>query len=64
MKEELTTKMHSEFSVSVNTDIKHKCFCALKDMQMFSYSLEYVCNIYKISKYDIEKYSSEFNKTV
>ena len=27
MKEELTTKMHSEFTIDAETEIKHKAFC-------------------------------------
>ena len=60
MKEELTTKMDSEFSVSKETDVKHRCFCALKDIQSFSYSTERVCALYNVSPEQIERYKAEF----
>lgn len=32
MKEELTTAMHSEFNVDIETDIKHKAFSVWKQL--------------------------------
>lgn len=32
MEEELTSKMHSEFTVSDEADISHRVFCVVKDL--------------------------------
>lgn len=61
MKEELTTKMHSEFKVSSQIDIEHKCLCALSDMKNFSYSIEDVAKIYKISSEEINAYQKKLS---
>ena len=60
MKEELTTQMHSEFSISEETDIRHRCFCALKDIKDFSYTLEKVCVLYNVTPKQIETHKKEF----
>ena len=60
MTDELTTKMHSEFDISKETEIKHKCYMALLDIKEFNYSIEYVCELYNISKEEIEQHKSEF----
>lgn len=60
MKEELTTKMHSEFSVTEKTDTKHKCFCALSDMDLFSYSIEKAAVLYAVTTDDILSYQNEY----
>lgn len=61
MKEELTTKMHAEFSVSDKTELNHKCFCAISDMNLFSYSLEKAASIYGITTQELQKYIDELS---
>ena len=45
-KEELTKKMHSEFSISEEINIKHKCFAALNDMLKFNTDIERASKTY------------------
>lgn len=59
MNEELTTKMHSEFTVSEITDIKHKCSCAVSDMEQYNYSIEKAALIYQIKIEDIQQFIKE-----
>jgi hypothetical protein len=63
-KEELNTKMHSEFIVSEENNVKHKCFAALRDMSKFNYSIDKASKTYNVSISQIESYTSEFNKLV
>lgn len=60
MKDELTTKMHSEFTISKQTEIKLKVYCALSDIKEFKYSIEKVCKLYGITKENIELYRKEY----
>jgi hypothetical protein len=63
-KEELNTKMHSEFTVSDEIDVKHQCFAALKDMTKFNYTIEKASKTYGVSISQIESFTLEFNKLV
>ncbi len=63
-KEELTTKMHSEFTVSEETNIKHKCFAALNDMLKRNTNIEQASETYGVSISDIKKHSLEFNNLI
>jgi hypothetical protein len=60
MREELTAKMHSEFTISKQTEIKHKVFCALSDVKEFKYSIKEVCKLYGITEKDIDLYRNEY----
>jgi hypothetical protein len=60
MKEELTTKMHSEFQVSEETDLKHRCFSALECMTEFGYSAKDAADIYGVSVTEIDKFRDAF----
>ncbi|RWX00929.1 hypothetical protein [Flavobacterium cerinum] len=60
-KEELTTKMHSEFTVSNDTDKKHRAFSAITSMRSLDYSIDQVAELYNVSKNDIEKYLPEYD---
>ena len=61
-KEELTTKMHSEFTISEETNIKHKCFAALNDMLKYNYTIEEVSKIFGVTITDIRKHTLEFDE--
>ena len=61
IKEELNTKMHSEFKVPKKTDIKHKSFAALRSMSDLKYTKEKAADIYDVTVSDIEKHKPEFN---
>lgn len=61
LKEELTTSMHSEFTVSKEIDLKHKAFSVLtlsgiKDVQQ----IKYWCSIYEVPIRIVMSYLPEF----
>ncbi len=60
MKEELTSKMHREFQVSDETDVKHRCFSALECIYEYNYSIEDAAEIYGITISDIQQHRAEF----
>jgi len=60
-KEELTTKMHAEFTVSKETEIKHKAFTVLtlsgvKEVQ----TIKYWCEVYQIPIRTVMRFLPEF----
>ncbi|MGV8944869.1 MAG: hypothetical protein ACOH1N_00440 [Lutibacter sp.] len=61
MKEELTTKMHSEFTVSPETEIKHSVFAVLT---LINYSdkekLAEYAKLYRVTIDDIEMHKDEY----
>ena len=61
-KEELTAKMHSEFTISDETNIKHKCFAALNDMLKYNYTIEEASKTFGVTITDIKKYTVEFDE--
>lgn len=62
MKEELTTKMHSEFTVTPETEVKHRCFCALMLLPKDSTDsdIEKRAKQYGVSLSDVKKYSDDY----
>lgn len=61
-KEELTTKMHSEFSISDEATTRLTALMALSDMNKFNYSIDTVCELYSLTEIDISKHQKEFEK--
>lgn len=61
MKEELTTAMHSEFTVDAETDLKHTCFAALGCISD-GMKVETAIDVYEIERKDLEKNLDEYNK--
>lgn len=61
-KEELTTKMHSEFNVSPETDVKHIAFAALSRIKKYGYTMEEVLSIFDITEKQILQHEAEFNR--
>lgn len=61
MKEELTEKMHGEFSVSEATEIKHRAWIVLS-MADFEdkFMLEHWAGVYNVSMDDVERHSYEY----
>jgi acyl-CoA-binding protein len=63
MKEELTTKMHSEFQCSKADDIRNRVFSVLK---IADYSnkenLKKYALMYQVTLGDVEKHKKEFDK--
>ena len=60
MKEELTTKMLGEFKVSDVVDIKHRCFSALKSIEL-GFSILEVTELYNVTEEQINRYKEKFN---
>lgn len=48
--EELTTAMHSEFTVSEETDIKHRCWTAWECIEDGDFSFDKACQVYNVTK--------------
>lgn len=61
MKEELTTEMHAEFTVDVETELKHTCFAALECIAD-GMKVEIAIDIYEIERKDLQKNLDEYNK--
>lgn len=59
MREELTTAMHSEFSVDAETDLKHRVWAAVRMVENGTFSQEEALSAFGISSADYQKYSSE-----
>ena len=61
LKEELTTKMHSEFSVSVETDIKHRVFSLLTLTGVKNEdSIKKWLSNYDVTLEQVQKYMTEY----
>lgn len=58
MKEELTTKMHSEFTIDQETELKHRAFSALQS----GADLETASRRYDVPIEIIKKYEPEYNE--
>lgn len=56
MKEELTTKMHSEFTVTSETDVRHKVIAAISTINKLGYSEQKAAEIYGVTVDDIRSY--------
>ena len=56
MNDELTTKMHSEFSISPEKELELTIRAAVQDKIELKYSIEKICNLYKITEKQIETY--------
>jgi len=61
MKEELTTAMHSEFTVDAETDLKHTCFAALGCIAD-GMKAETAIEIYEIEMEELKKNLDEYNR--
>lgn len=61
MKEELTEKMHSEFTIDAESDLKHVCFAALGCISD-GMKAETAIEIYEIEMKDLKKNLDEYNR--
>ena len=59
MKDEFTSKMHEEFSVDTETEIKHRCWSALAMIKDTTNKEEVAswANIYMVTVEDVLKFS-------
>jgi hypothetical protein len=53
-RDELTEKMHSEFTISKEQERKIKVRLAREDMKDFKYSIETVCKLYDLKEEDFK----------
>ena len=51
--DELTEKMHSEFTISKQQEVKLKVMLAKQDMKKLKYSVAQVCELYGLSAEEI-----------
>lgn len=61
MKEELTEKMHSEFTIDAESELKEKHFAAL-DTINDGMSVEDAIQVFGVTKEGLTKYLKEYNE--
>lgn len=61
MKEELTEKMHSEFKIDAESELKEKYFAAL-DTINDGMSVEDAIQVFGVTKEGLTKYLKEYNE--
>ena len=64
MEDELTEKMHSEFTIDAETDKKHKCFAVWQQVGINATTekLNSILEFSGVTMSDIEKYKNEYFK--
>ena len=62
MQDELTEKMHSEFTISEQDEIKHRCWSALEMINNIQdeVQVEYWADSYDVSVADVKKYAKGY----
>lgn len=60
MKEELTTKMHSEFTVDAETAVKHKVWSLLSSCKVQGMTVDELIDQYDLREEDVEKYRQSY----
>ncbi|NDV81341.1 hypothetical protein [Bacteroides sp. 51] len=60
LKEELTTAMHSEFTVDAETDLKHRVWSILSSCKNQNKTVNELIDQYDLSMDDIEKYKQSY----
>lgn len=64
MKDELTSKMHSEFTVDSETEISHKVSCVVDELNEGFGTLDELLKDYNVSLEQYEKYRSKWEKLI
>lgn len=62
MQEELTAKMHSEFTVSEEVAKKHTALVAIQVMREDGFTLEEVADLYDLEPAFIEQHIAEYDR--
>lgn len=62
MKEELTSKMHSEFNVDSETEISHRVSCVVDELKEGFGSLDELLKDYNVTKEQYETYRAKWEK--
>lgn len=60
MKEELTTAMHSEFNIDIETEVKHRVWSILSSCKSQNKTIEELIDQYDLTMDDIEKYKQSY----
>lgn len=61
-KDEMTEKMHSEFTISKETEIKHLCWSALERIYKYNYTLLEVCEVINVTPEQIELHRQSYEE--
>ena len=62
LKDELTTKMHAEFEVDPETEIKHRVFSLLSLTEGDLSQADRLLNTYNVNIEDVKKYLLEYKE--
>lgn len=62
MQEELTTKMHSEFTIDAETEISHTVSCVVDELNEGFGTLDQLLKDYNITLEQYNKYHSKWEK--
>jgi len=62
MQEELTAKMHSEFTIDQETEISHRVSCVVDELNEGFGTLEELLSDYNVTLEQYNKYRSEWEK--
>lgn len=60
LKEELTTAMHSEFTIDSETDLKHRVWSILSSCKSQNKTIEELIEQYDLSMNDIERHKQSY----
>lgn len=64
IKDELTTKMHSEFSIDNETEISHRVSCVVDELHEGFGTLEQLLEDYGVTKEQYEKHRLKWEKLI
>ena len=64
MKEELTDKMHSEFTIDSETEISHRVCTVCKVVLDGHFDLKEALELYDVTKAEYDKYSPKWKKLI
>ncbi len=60
MKEELTTAMHTEFTVDAETDLKHRVWVLLSECDRLNRDYKKLLEVYELTEEDVKKYQNSY----
>jgi len=60
MKEELTTKMHSEFTIDHEIDIQNRVWSLMRNAEMTEKNPDDLLSIYNLTKEELDKYRQSY----
>lgn len=60
MKEELTTKMHAEFTVDAETELKLRVWTLLSECDRLNRDYKKLLDVYELTEEDVEKHRKSY----